>query len=237
MLVVLASRFDQASARLAERWAAHGARLMTPDDLSKPGWRDLHASPSPGDATAIVSGERVRVGDIQGVLVRLPAVSVEELGHIVADDREYVAAEMTAFLASWLSRLRCPVLNRPTPLCLCGPFWRVEKWLHSAARLRVPVAPYRRHSSGAASLASTVSRQTTLQTAVVVGDRCLGIDDPSISRNALLIARSAGTGFLQLDFRGSQLVGVSIWPSLDSQDVSDQVLRYLLTRDKESEGS
>ena len=40
---------------------------------------------------------------------------------------------MMAFLASWLNGLPSPVFNRPTPVCLMGPNWRQEQWVHAAA--------------------------------------------------------------------------------------------------------
>ena len=33
-------------------------------------------------------------------------------------------------LLSWLSQLNCPVVNRPTPLCLSGPNRRPEQWTY-----------------------------------------------------------------------------------------------------------
>ncbi|MDQ4214740.1 hypothetical protein [Microbacterium capsulatum] len=39
----------------------------------------------------------------------------------VPGEREYAAAELTAFVLSWLRALDCPVRNRPEPVCLAGP--------------------------------------------------------------------------------------------------------------------
>jgi len=101
------------------------------------GWRQSLGGVD-GDA-AVVEGKRVPQKEITGVLTRLPCVFEQELVDITPDDRRYVAAEMTAFLLFWLSRLKCPVLNRPTPTCLSGPYWRREKWIHVAARVGIPV--------------------------------------------------------------------------------------------------
>ena len=78
---------------------------------------------------------------LHGMLCLLPAVHPGELPHIEAGDREYVAAEMTAFLIAWLTSLPCPVLGRPTPLSLTGPHLRQEQWLHEAVRAGLPVRP------------------------------------------------------------------------------------------------
>ena len=125
MLVVLAGSHDWTARRLIEHWGAN-ARLLTCRDLSRHGWRY-----SPGEAagTAIIDGESVPMDAIDGVLTRLPAVVEDELGRIVPGDRSYVAEEMTAYLAAWLSELPCPVLNRPSPAYLMGPAWTREQWV------------------------------------------------------------------------------------------------------------
>ena len=73
------------------------------------------------------------------MLTRVPAVFEDELTDIMFSDRSYVAAEMTAFLLFWLSRLRCPVLNEPTATCLAGRYWRREQWIDQAARAGIAV--------------------------------------------------------------------------------------------------
>ena len=61
----------------------------------------------------VVDGRIVRCQKIAGVLTRLPYVYEREVHHIALDDRQYVAAEMGAFLTAWLASLACPILNRP----------------------------------------------------------------------------------------------------------------------------
>ena len=94
--------------------------------------------------SCVASERRFVSSQIGGVLVRLPRISAEELRHIEAADREYVASEMTAFLAVWLSSLSCPVLNRPAPDCLFGSNWRPEHWVRLAAQVGLLVRPARR---------------------------------------------------------------------------------------------
>ena len=137
MFIVIASRHDLIARDLVARWMAYDAVLLTCEDLSVVGWR--HYPGAPEASTARVGGREVRMGHIAGVLTRLPYISDAELSHIVTDDRAYVAAEMMAFLVSWLSQLTCPVLNRPTPSCLVGPYWRQAQWVYIAAQLGLPV--------------------------------------------------------------------------------------------------
>src|SRR5262245_59736765 len=133
VIVVVASRTDAPARNFVRRYAAQGVYLLTPADLSHCGWsyRVGHIEAS----MAVIGGQRMAARDLRGVVTRLPAVSEDDLEHIAAPDRAYVAAEMQAFLFSWLTALRCPVLNRPAPSCLAGPAWRPAQWSRAAARL------------------------------------------------------------------------------------------------------
>src|SRR5207248_5485047 len=117
MILIIASRFDRRAPALAARWHAHGAQVVTGTALSTAGWR-YRAGAAEG---AAVAGVAVPVDAITGVLTLVPAITVDELPQIIASDREYVAAEMSAFLRAWLAALPCPVINRPTPTALAGP--------------------------------------------------------------------------------------------------------------------
>ena len=134
MLVIVASRFDADAQALGAGWPGP-ALVLTPADLSMKGWRHVTGA---DENTAVIGGRMVAASEIDGVLTRLPAVLESELGSITAGDRAYVAAEMTAWLAAWLSDLPCPVLNRPSPVHLIGPAWSREQWLLAARRLGIP---------------------------------------------------------------------------------------------------
>src|SRR5208283_3357688 len=158
MIVIVANRWDETPKAVASRWAVQDVGVMMPQDLSVAGWRQ--SSGGLDSDVAVVEGKRVPQKEITGVLARLPCVFEEELIEIAPADRRYVAAEMTAFLLFWLSRLKCPVLNRPTPTCLSGPYWRAEKWVHVAARAGIPVQAARRDTqseSAANALPPTTS--------------------------------------------------------------------------------
>jgi hypothetical protein len=136
LLVVLASTTDLAARHLVAR--LRDAALVTPQDLTTAGWR--HWSHQ-GEGSLAVAGQIVRVTDVTGVITRLPCIFAEELVSIIPPEREYVAAEMTAFLAAWLADLRCPVLNQPTAASLWGPPMHPEGWVHLAWRSGIPVVP------------------------------------------------------------------------------------------------
>lgn len=221
MLVVIASCLDEGARTLDDRWT--DVRVLTCEDLSVAGWRYRPG----GTSTAVVGGEIVPAAEISGVLTRRSRVLEWEPDHIVPGDRAYVAAEMTAFLRSWLSDLECPVLNRPAPTCLSGPGWCREQWVQTAARLGIPVRPVRWRLGPSAG----VREDEPAATATVVGDRCLGAADHASAAWALRLARAAGVDLLAVRFGeaegGFELLGADPWPDVSSPEVADAILEYL----------
>jgi hypothetical protein len=228
MLLVVASRYDETAANLVSRWSAHDAALITPADLSSPGWR-LSLGDG-GRATAATADRIVDAAEITGVLTRLPGVWEAELVGIDAEDRVYVAAEMTAFLLAWLSELECPVVNPPTPGCLSGPFWRLERWLAAAAGLGIPVRPLRRSSEKATRRNSLPAPDGVWAT--VVGQRALGEFDEQLAAQARALSRMARTPLLGVHFSGSSagacFLGAELWPDVGGAETADAVLELLL---------
>jgi hypothetical protein len=217
MIVIIASRYDEAAERLAARWSVLGARLLTCEDLSTVGWR--YDPSRPRDGTAVVGGRGVAVGEIRGVLTRLPCVSEFELVQITTGDRAYVAAEMTAFLTCWLSTLPCPVLNQPTPVCLAGPNLFPGQW--AAAAVGQGLRAQRRPHEASPDVEVTV-------TVTVVGDRAFGEADEALRLGACRLAKAAGVDLLGVYFSGADptFAGVSLTPSLDPPEVADAVRDY-----------
>jgi hypothetical protein len=228
MLAILAGRHDELARSLAARWAAEGVALLTPRELSVAGWR--HHLGSPSDSAAVIDGRPVPVEELTGVLTRLWCVGVQDLPHIVPADREYVSIEMSAFLASWLSQLQCPVLNRPAATCLAGPNWQPEEWTHRAARLGIPVRPIERRSELGVEPAPQPPAEGQVKV-TVVGERCLGAKDETLRSHALRLAEHARTGLLDVLFDGddarASFVGVSLWPDIGSPDIADAILEHL----------
>ncbi len=225
MLVVLATRHDQACGRLVADWAGQ-ASLLTCQDLSARGWR---YGPGGGVGASVLGGRVARTRDIEGVLTRLPYVDESQLANIIPGDRGYVAAEMTAFLAAWLSSLRCPVLNRPTAAYLMGPYWRREKWVLTAARLGIPVVTAYRSVPAAThdGLPHLLRGSTTLH---VIGRRCVGRADESSCRWAMALAEAAGVGMLRARFAatkaGPAFLDADYWVDVADPDVSNAILGY-----------
>lgn len=230
MLLVLASRYDVPAQKLVQRWAEHGAALVTPDDLCAPGWR--YDDGSAADLSAVAGGVPLRAADLRGVYVRLPAVPEAELSLIRSEERVYVAAEMTAFLLAWLTRLPCPVINRPRATSLAGPSWRPEQWLHAATREGLPVVPLRRSTSVSGTYAACEAPTRPDTQVIVVGQTCLGEASPLGKESARRLARAADVEVLAVQLAGPwhapAVAGAHVFPDPRDPRVADALLALLL---------
>jgi hypothetical protein len=118
-------------------WA--GARLLTPADLSVPGWV-VAAGPSarPGPGRGVADGEPFESDEVRCVVSVLPAVEAADLTWIAPEHREYVASEMTAFIGHWLATLGERCLVPPSHASLAGPCPPASAWAQAAG---LPLAP------------------------------------------------------------------------------------------------
>lgn len=230
MILIVANRWDQTPALVASHWTHQPVAVLTSADLSVSGWRQ-RLKTGCGE-TVVAEGKVLDQTDITGVLTLLPWVFENELVDVVPEDRSYVAAEMTAFLLFWLWRLRCPVLNRPSPTSLSGPYWRREKWVSVASGAGIAAEPVHRH---AGSPTGSACGETPLigATFTVVGNRVFGKADPVLGRHALCLARLAGVDLLAVHFSGpdrdSKFVSADVFPNFSEDSVADAVLEYLGT--------
>jgi hypothetical protein len=202
VILIVASRADDGAGRLSMELPRGSSVILTPLDLSRPGWRVNGRETS--DSIAVAGGRTLESRGITGVVCLLPRVFAKELGHIKAEDRAYVADEMTAFLVFWLSSLDCPKLNSPTPGCLSGPIWSRERWLLEAASAGLPVTTLRRSTRAAADAECSSERHVTV---TVTGRSCLGHEDPQLRERARRLASAAGVDLLSVQFRTDDTVG------------------------------
>jgi hypothetical protein len=233
VIVVVASRHDEAAREIVAQWASHDAALLTCEDLSTAGWQ--HRLFNPSASKAVVSGQIVSENDIRGVLVRRPWIFEQELVHIVASDREYVSAEMNAFLVSWLSHLSSRVLNRPAGTCLSGPNWRPQQWVRAAALAGMKVDPMRWRIPFAKKRTSATEESETesLVKVTIIGDRCLGAADDSTVASARRLAAIAGTELLEIQLalaKGAKCFrAANPMPTLEDAEVAEAVCEFLLS--------
>jgi len=230
MIVIFASAYDESSYSLAARWSAENAAVLTCNDLSLPGWQ--HHLPLRDDSTAVINGRLVPTREIKGVLIRWPGVFVQELPHIVTEDRDYVAREMMAFLVAWFTQLNCRVVNQPTPVNLCGPAWRPEHWTFAAAQLGLNVRQTERHVCLGIDSSDQTAIETTTHDVTVIGNRSFGNVDDNLRTQSLKLAQAAGTSMLRVSFSGdsseSQFISADLLPQL-SAEMADALLEDFLS--------
>jgi hypothetical protein len=192
---------------------------MTPRDLSVAGWRVYPGAPD--DGVAVIDGALTRVTEIDAVLTRLAGVTTGDVPWIVRADRVYVAQEMTAFLLAWLSELACPVVNRPTPTGLWGPYLPRDAWGRRAVRAGMRVAPGNA-DRGDEHAAVTVT---------VVGERCLGHAAETLHAGARSLARGAAVDVLAARFAGGQsgsaFLDAGYRAPVDDPEVADALLELM----------
>jgi hypothetical protein len=218
VIAVVASRHDPRARALVDGWRPHGAALLSCEDLSVRGWR--YEVGRPCDATAIVEGQAVPSAAIRGVVTLRPFVFAPELVHVAPVDREYVAAEETAFLFAWLSSLSCPMLNRPVGSSLSGPAWARARWMHEARASGFSIDPAPDPHDAFA--------------VCVIGPRCIGSSDPRVVRPALSLARAAGVDWLRLSLvngvDGPRFVGADAIPDPSSPELLENALDFFGVR-------
>jgi len=196
MIVLLAHRYDRAARTLAERDAPR-VRLLTSEDLGRPGWR---LGPEPGDpGTAVIGGEVVAASAITRVISLMSHVSMHELFTFHPDDRAYAATEMSSFLLAWLAALPCPVVNRPAPGSLSGPGHTRERWLLFARARGIPTIALHRATSAETGPVEEGAAGTMLAVPVV-GGRCAGAPSDAVRAHAEAFARASELDVLTLTF-------------------------------------
>ncbi len=227
-IVVIARREDRSAQAFVERYAAAGACLMTPEDLSVVGWR--HQPGAIARSTAVVGGRRLSRDEITGVVTRLSCVTAYDVGHIVAADRSYVAAEMTAFLRSWLTELPCPILNRPTPNCLSGPYWSHAKWVLIASRLGLPTKPFCRRLTRSVTPAATAEEQAAETPVTVLGSQYVGDVHPIVGQQACQLAHAVGVDVLTAYFSGSEpgarFMRADLCPDISGDEITEAIIAF-----------
>ena len=179
--------------------------LLTADALSLAEvWE--HRIEGDGSSTRVHLGDgrSFEGGALRGVLNRLYTVPTWHWRAAAKADQEYVQQELIAFFLSWLTALPCPVLNRPTPQCLCGR-WRSEsEWVCLAQRSGLPVAPYRASSFDRIDEMRGEKRLrpgAQTRTLIVVDGTVTGTSAPDEVKQACVrFAKETGTELLGLDF-------------------------------------
>jgi len=106
-------------------------------------------------------------------------------------------------------------------------------WVHTAARLEIPVHPVNRHSPMLPNEKAD-SFKSELVSVNIVGDACLGQADESLAEKTRTLARDVGVRLLRARFtgpeEGSLFVDADYWVDLSNPEISDAIFRYLRDR-------
>jgi hypothetical protein len=228
MVLVVASRVDDEARTLVSEFPRGDAALLTPRDLSTTGW-DVRSTSLPLSIAAS-GGDRISARSLSGVVTLLPCVFAQELVHIVESDREYVAAEMTAFLLFWLSTMSCPMLNRPTSGCLSGPNWRFEQWCRAATQIEIPTIDCARSTRSGAALRTSSETITVM----MVGNSIIGSADEQVERYTRRLAAVAAVDAMTATFLrtpyGLRFAGAFPFVDAASLDVRRAIVSYFTGR-------
>ena len=154
---------------------------------------------------SLADGRHIRDSEVWGALNRLSYPPLDSLVLFLPSDREYVQQELHSFFLSWLSALPGPVINRPTPWGLAGQWRHVSEWITLAARVGLPVPPYRlssRDLGEAVDFATHIATsRAPLTTLIVAGNTVLGaLCPPHIGAGCLHLAELANTALLGVEF-------------------------------------
>ncbi len=194
MILVIASELDTLARDIVTNWPRKHAILLTPRDLCTRGWR-IELGLTEG-VSVVASGTIVRLSEVSGVLSLLPYVFDYELFSIEESARKYVSAELRALLFYLLTRLRCPIINRPTAQNLSGPDWRHEQWALECQKVCIPTKrTYRKSRS-----LPPHGNDSTLQSISVIGNTSVANNDLPYRPNVVALAQCAGVTFLQVRF-------------------------------------
>jgi hypothetical protein len=209
------------------------AVVVCPQDLTLPGWTYAR---DPSLRTGVSRRGPFGADDLTAVIVLLPAVQPGHLTHVRARDRDYVAAEMTAFLRAWLTGLPCPVVNPPTATCLSGPALTAHQWVGLCARLSVPALPTQLtvpaipgDRSTPAAYCVTVCRGTATAT---------GPCSAVLLKHGRRLAAQVGVEWLVVTFDGGHdhaaVCQVQTWPDLADPSTRETLIHALSDSGAES---
>ena len=181
--------------------------IVVPAHLAQEGW--IYEVGKGEHAQLVTASGLLAASEISAVLTRIRRVWPSELVHIGQDDREFVASEMTAFLAALLNELPCTVVNRPAATCLLGPPWTAAHWQRIAADADFPVCG--RDGSQCDGVAEVV----------ILGGKPIrgGTGPAQFTALASHLAERAGVLLLSARFccRHMSLREVSLRPELDAE--------------------
>jgi hypothetical protein len=225
VILVLASELDQVAREAVATWPGGQAMLLTPADFLSKGWRTYVGGVR--DWTIVANGRALPANRVSGVITLLTHIPESELFDIEPNDRRYVAAEANAFALFVLAQLPCPVVNRPSPGCLCGPNWRPEQWAQACFKSGIRTDREIRRSANPAHVETT---PCAFRSVSVMGGHVIGDASHSEQAGLRALTRLANIDYLQVHFRadgdGWVFHHVQAIPDLSSTEIRSGLESY-----------
>lgn len=206
---------------LSALWALQALRatgleieLVTSEELARARrWEHRIEGGRAWTEVELADGRGIDSRSVSATLNRLVRATTAGLAGADPADRDYAAAELWAFWMSWLESLPGPVLNRPSPQGLCGPWLHGTQWLVLAAGAGLATPPCR-STNGAEPLAfEPLAGQPFL---VVAGGAVVGPSAPDeVVQGCRELSRAVPCDLLGVWFRNDwELAGASPLPDL-----------------------
>ena len=177
----------------------HGlaAQIITPQELVyAPDMEHRLNGTHTFSSVKLASHGRLDSRSITGVVNRLEFLPDAHLARVNATDRAYSQQELLAIWSSWISALPCPVINRPTAICVTGPLFHPAIWQHHAAAAGLPTAPMLYD----VDLPDPVA-PAPMHSVIVCKDQCHGASlPPGLFGACCDLARLAGLDMLEVMF-------------------------------------
>ena len=224
MILVLCHEADTSALWAADALKARklAPMVLTGEDLAGvERWKHRVGAAAPDCEFSLSGGRRFVGRETRGVLNRLNCVPWAWQRRVGGPDRDYALQEMYAFYLSWLHALPGRKLNPPTPQGLCGNWRHPSVWAAMAARVGLPVQPFRQTSDDDPALPWRTTGASPTSTLHVIGAHVVGPATlvQSYREACLRLAAAAGAPLLgvdfSLDFAGVwRLTNVSIMPDL-----------------------
>ena len=230
MILVISNVANDAAATLVGMFPAGAASLVTASNFSE----SFKAAISVGDfslSEVTLGGARIKAGEIAGVITTVSHFLPQEFYYIEPADREYVCAEVSAFLTYFLSELRCPKLNPPTPRRLSGMGMHRIEWLEAARGRGIPLWPL--HLRNGVPVAEASPRELGYVWSTIIGDSVVEErTPPAVAAHMRTLSRAFSMPYLSglfvspgaTDYFLADLASV---PDVSTRENREAMVRYL----------
>jgi hypothetical protein len=205
------------AARELQRRARFPLAVVSGADLARAtAWEVRIVAGRWSTAIRLADGRELVTSSLRGVVNRLWQAPTQIAALAEGADREYITGELTALHLSWLGTLACPVINRPAPFALAGPYLGGGQWAGLAAA--AGLNPLRNSYSSEDEPWAPAPSAPGMWTSIVAGDQVFGPRLPAVAQQGCVaLARAAGAALLGIDFvrRRSELMFVNANPLPD----------------------